>query len=66
MKIISDAHFPNYVVEMGDGSYRFLYSWEAVAVKGKLPESSQNGDGLHLTGEAFGLVMQYIRTHAWR
>ena len=45
---------------------RFLYSWEAVAVKGKLPESSQNGDGLHLTGEAFGLVMQYIRTHAWR
>ena len=23
VKIISDAHFPNYVVEMGDGSYRF-------------------------------------------
>ena len=43
---------------------RFLYSFESVAVDGKLPESSQNGDGLHLTGEAFGKVMEYIRTHA--
>ena len=42
----------------------FLYSFEALAVDGKLPESSQNGDGLHLTGEAFGKVMEYIRTHA--
>ena len=25
-----------------------------------------NGDGLHLTGEAFTTVMQYIRTHAWQ
>ncbi len=43
---------------------RFLYSFEAVEVDGKLPESSQNGDGLHLTGETFGKVMEYIRTHA--
>ena len=43
---------------------RFLYSHEAVEVGGKLPESSQNGDGLHLTGESFGKVMEYIRTHA--
>ena len=42
----------------------FLYSFEALEVDGKLPESSQNGDGLHLTGEAFGKVMEYIRTHA--
>ena len=43
---------------------RFLYSFEALAEDGKLPESSQNGDGLHLTGESFGKVMAYIRTHA--
>ena len=44
---------------------RFLYSWESVAVGGKLPESAHNGDGLHLSGETFGKVMEYIRTHAW-
>ncbi len=48
-----------------DTGARFLYSWEAVAVDGKLPETSQNGDGLHLTGEAFTAVMQYVRTHAY-
>ena len=42
----------------------FLYSFECLAEDGKLPESRQNGDGLHLTGAAFGLVMEYIRTHA--
>ena len=47
-----------------DTGVRFLYSFEAVEKDGKLPESLQNGDGLHLTGEAFGLVMEYIRTHA--
>ena len=44
---------------------RFLYSWEALAVNGRLPETMQNGDGLHLNGEAFTKVMQYIRTHAY-
>ena len=48
-----------------DTGCRFLYSWEALAVNGKLPERSQNGDGLHLNGEAFTTVMQYIRTHAY-
>ena len=43
---------------------RYLNSHEALAVDGKLPESSHNGDGLHLTGESFGKVMEYIRTHA--
>ena len=31
---------------------------------GRLPDSYTNGDGLHLNGEAFGLVVEYIRTHA--
>jgi len=45
---------------------RYLYSFEALVDKdGNLPEESQNGDGLHLTGEAFTTVMQYIRTHAY-
>ncbi|MBR4058038.1 MAG: SGNH/GDSL hydrolase family protein [Oscillospiraceae bacterium] len=30
---------------------------------GVLPDEHTNGDGLHLNGEAFGLVVQYIRTH---
>ena len=46
---------------------RFLNSREClVGADGWLPESSQNGDGLHLTGEAFTTVMQYIRTHAYQ
>jgi len=30
---------------------------------GALPDAYTNGDGLHLTPEAFGLVLQYLRTH---
>ena len=46
---------------------RFLNSFEClVGADGFLPESCQNGDGLHLTGEAFTTVMQYIRTHAYQ
>ena len=46
---------------------RFLNSFEClVGADGYLPESCQNGDGLHLTGEAFTTVMQYIRTHAYQ
>ncbi len=43
---------------------RFLNGFEALAEDGKLPENLQNGDGLHLAGEAYVKVMQYIRTHA--
>ena len=51
----------------GDTGCRFLNSFEAVVGEdGNLPLSSQNGDGLHLTGEAFGIVMNYIRTHAYQ
>lgn len=49
-----------------DTGCRFLYSFESVAEKGKLPESAHNGDGLHLSGESFGKVMEYIRKHAWQ
>ena len=46
---------------------RFLYSFESVVgADGYLPEDSSNGDGLHLTGEAFTKVMAYIRTHEYR
>ena len=45
----------------------FLNSFEClVGPDGYLPESCQNGDGLHLTGEAFTTVMSYIRTHAYQ
>ena len=43
---------------------RFLYTWEALAENGVLPETAHNGDGLHPNGETYGKVMQYIRTHA--
>lgn len=36
----------------------------AVAEDGYLPESYQNGDGLHLSPEACDIVLNYIRTHA--
>ena len=49
-----------------DTGVRFLYSYECLVENGKLPESAQNGDGLHLNGESFTKVMQYIRTHAYR
>ena len=50
-----------------DTGARFLNSFEClVGADGWLPESSQNGDGLHLNGEAFTTVMQYIRTHAYQ
>ena len=48
-----------------DTGVRYLYSYECLAENGRLPEADQNGDGLHLTGEAFTKVMQYIRTHAY-
>lgn len=33
---------------------------------GWLPESYQNGDGLHLNETSFALVLDYIRTHGWQ
>lgn len=46
---------------------RYLNSYEAlVGADGFLPESCQNGDGLHLNGETFEIVMNYIRTHEYQ
>ena len=45
---------------------KYLNTYEVlVSEQGTLPESSHNGDGIHLSGETFGIVMQYIRTHAY-
>ncbi len=45
---------------------KYLNTYEIlVGDNGALPESSHNGDGLHLSGETFELVMEYIRTHAY-
>lgn len=46
---------------------RYLNS--CVVLKGEdgfMPESYQNGDGLHPTGEAYGYVIDYIRTHGYK
>ena len=44
---------------------KYLNTYEVlVSENGTLPEASHNGDGIHLSGETFGIVMQYIRTHA--
>ena len=32
---------------------------------GWLPQDLQNGDGLHLNGDGFAIVLNYIRTHGW-
>ena len=49
-----------------DTGVRFLNSFESVVGEdGYLPEESCT-DGIHLTGEAFGKVMQYIRTHEYK
>ena len=46
---------------------RFLNTFEAVVGQdGNLPEESQNGDGIHLTGEALTKVLQYVRTHEYK
>lgn len=46
---------------------RYLNS--CVVLKGEdgyMPESYQNGDGLHPTAEAYGYVIDYIRTHGYK
>ncbi len=46
---------------------RYLNTYEVlVGPDGALPESSHNGDGIHLSGESFEIVMDYIRTHAYQ
>jgi hypothetical protein len=42
----------------------FLFCRESLEADGRLPEKYQNGDGLHLAGEAYSQIIAYIRTHA--
>lgn len=50
-----------------DTGCRYLNTYEIlVGDDGYLPETSHNGDGLHLNGETFETVMEYIRTHAYQ
>lgn len=44
---------------------KYLNTYEILAKDGVLPESKHNGDGIHLSGETFEEVMEYIRTHAY-
>ena len=45
---------------------KYLNTYEVlVGADGALPEGSHNGDGIHLSGETFEIVMEYIRTHAY-
>lgn len=45
---------------------KYLNTYEVlVGPDGALPEDSHNGDGIHLNGETFEIVMEYIRTHAY-
>ena len=33
--------------------------------EGYLPESYQSGDGLHLKGSTYRIILDYVRTHAY-
>lgn len=49
-----------------DTGVKFLNTYEVlVGPDGWLPATYHNGDGLHLCGESFEIVMEYIRTHAY-
>lgn len=63
-KIVAANGWLKQVAE--DTGSKFLNTYEVlVGENGALPESSHNGDGLHLSGESFEVVMEYIRTHAY-
>lgn len=62
---ISDANVWIKKIADDTGS-KYLNTYEAlVSEDGSLPEASHNGDGIHLNGETFEVVMEYIRTHAY-
>lgn len=44
---------------------KYLNTYEILVQNGVLPEAAHNGDGIHLSGETFTKVMDYIRTHAY-
>lgn len=57
-----------YVLELA-GKYEVRYLDTASALKGadgNLPDSYQNGDGIHLTAEGYRVILNYIRTHGYQ
>ena len=56
-----------WVLEVAESTgVRFLNTCTVlIGSDGYMVSSYQNGDGLHLNGTGFGLVLDYIRTHAY-
>ena len=57
-----------YVKELAaDKEVRYLDTNSALkGPDGLLPESYQNGDGIHLTAEGYRVILDYIRTHGYQ
>lgn len=56
-----------YVLELAQSKeVRYLDTASALkGADGNLPESYQNGDGIHLTAEGYRVILDYIRTHGY-
>lgn len=54
-----------WIAEIADAyGLPYLNTYSAlVGADGYLPESYQNGDGMHLNSEGFAVIMQYVKTH---
>ena len=54
-----------WIAEIADAyGLPYLNTYSAlVGADGYLPESYQNGDGMHLNSEGFAAIMQYVKTH---
>lgn len=57
-----------YVKELAEAKeVRYLDTNSALkGSDGLLPESYQNGDGIHLTAEGYRVILDYIRTHGYQ
>lgn len=57
-----------YVKELAEKKeVRYLDTASALkGADGNLPESYQNGDGIHLTAEGYRVILDYIRTHGYQ
>ncbi len=57
-----------YVKELAQSKeVRYLDTASALkGADGNLPESYQNGDGIHLTAEGYHVILSYIRTHGYQ
>ena len=64
--LIEDAN--RWLIEIAEATgTRFLNSNSVlIDSHSALPEELQNGDGMHLTGEAFEIITNYLRTHGYK